>query len=139
MENNNECQNNGQVDEVALAIKKEQVAATENVSNDNNVEASSSTSSSGHGSEHIPSTIDIVESDSDDSSTDTNYDEKIKIKENDINEVDVYLRKLQKRRNDLVAECNHLKEKKALRRSNQLAKQNWENGKILKTGVGGFD
>lgn len=70
-------------------------------------------------------------SDSDDQTTEIDYDDKITAKERAIREVDLYLTKLQDRRKQLVDECNKLKDEKALRQSNQLAKQNWDSGECF--------
>lgn len=92
--------------------------------------ASTSSSSSSSAAEmDAPLPIDIPESESDnDLMLDTDYDEKINGKERSIREVDLYLTKLQDRRKQLVDECNKLKDEKALRQSNKLAKQNWDSG-----------
>lgn len=88
--------------------------------------SSSSSSSSSAVDMDANVSIDIPESESDNDGTD--YDEKINSKERSIQEVDLYLTKLQDRRKQLVDECNKLKDEKALRQSNKLAKQNWDSG-----------
>lgn len=92
--------------------------------------ASSSSSSSTADMETAPA-IEIPESESEnDLLAETDYDEKISGKERAIREVDLYLTKLQDRRKQLVDECNKLKDEKALRQSNKLAKQNWDSGEF---------
>lgn len=89
---------------------------------------SSSSSSSGADMMDATLSIDIPESESDnDVLLETDYDERINAKERSIREVDEYLTKLQDRRKQLVDECNKLKDEKALRQSNKLAKQNWDS------------
>ncbi len=95
---------------------------------------SSSSSSSSNSVAGDMDSIEIPETDlsGDDESTETDYDEKISAKERAIREVDLYLTKLQDRRKQLVDECNKLKDEKALRQSNKLAKQNWDSGEYIK-------
>lgn len=93
---------------------------------------STSTSSSSSSSSAVSAVMDAIEiagSDSDsDSTQEINFDEKIRGKEKAIREVDLYITKLQDRRKQLFDECNKLKDQKALRQSNELAKQNWDSG-----------
>ncbi|KAG4069080.1 hypothetical protein HA402_008391 [Bradysia odoriphaga] len=91
--------------------------------------STSSTSSSSQSDTANMDSIVIPESDlsDDDQTTEIDYDEKITAKERAIQEVDLYLAKLQDRRKQLVDECNKLKDEKALRQSNKLAKQNWDS------------
>lgn len=97
--------------------------------------SSSSSSNSSSSPAHMDS-IEIPESDLSDSdpSSDADYDEKISNKERAIREVDEYLTKLKDRRKQLVDECNKLKDDKALRQSNKLAKQNWDSGECRSKG-----
>lgn len=93
--------------------------------------SSSSSSSSSSATPDMDATvpIEIAESESDnDILSDADYDEKISTKERAIREVDLYLTKLQDRKKQLIDECNKLKDAKALRQSNKLAKQNWDSG-----------
>lgn len=96
------------------------------------IDLDTTSSSSSSSSSSLPNmdSIEIPESDLSDNDhlLDTDFDEKISAKERAIREVDIYLRKLQDRRKQLVDECNYLKDEKALRQSNKLAKQNWDSG-----------
>lgn len=95
------------------------------------LETTSTSSSSSSSEAEMEASIEIAESESDnDLGGDTDYDEKINSKEKAIHEVDLYLTKLHDRRKQLVDECNKLKDEKALRQSNKLAKQNWDSGKL---------
>lgn len=92
--------------------------------------SSSSSSSSDNAITADMNSIEIPESDLSDSdqTAETDYDEKIRAKEQALREVDLYLTKLQDRRKQLVEECNKLKDERDLRQSNKLAKQNWDSG-----------
>lgn len=97
--------------------------------------SSSSSSSSMHSA--IAADMESIEipetdlSDNEDPTSETDHDEKIRAKERAIREVDLYLIKLQDRRKQLVDDCNKLKDEKALRQSNQLAKQKWDSGECF--------
>lgn len=101
-----------------------------------NVDINNTSSSSSSSVVNINATspIEIPESELENESenentSQTDYDERIQAKESAIREVDAYIRKLQDRRQQLVADCNKLKDEKALQQSNKLARQNWESGK----------
>ncbi|KAJ6645586.1 ATP-dependent DNA helicase Q1 [Pseudolycoriella hygida] len=70
--------------------------------------------------------IEIAESEYDTDMSDVDYDEKIRSKEKALEEVEIYLVKLQDRKKQLITECNKLKDEKALRLSKKLSKQNWD-------------
>lgn len=101
--------------------------------------SSSSSSSSSHSA--IAADMESIEipetdlSDNEDPTSETDHDEKIRAKERAIREVDLYLIKLQDRRKQLVDDCNKLKDEKALRQSNQLAKQKWDSGECFSVAI----
>lgn len=69
------------------------------------------------------------ESDNEDFS-ESDCNDKIWVKEKEIEEIDLRITELQDRKKNLVADCNRLKDEKALRQSHKLAKQNWDSGKL---------
>lgn len=107
-------------------LKQKNGKSTPHIDLETTSSSSSSSSNSSAADMDANVSIEIPESESDSDGTD--YDEKISSKERAIQEVDLYLTKLQDRRKQLVDECNKLKDEKALRQSNKLAKQNWDSG-----------